>query len=231
MGIGHLYVHYLYPGESKAFLTQRNEQLWEHYHAKQSEEMEYVFDEYSGGTLSLMADPIGGSIEPFSADDPPEIERGPDYPRLELSIDADQQIRFPVELEGKETEKYVSEAVSVIREIYELLEPKPTLVYGLPGNYHETIVVNGFDHPVSDESLAENRIEYIPWLVILPPAIVDTYGRETVLSAPAWQVEELTDGAILLVAYSDLVHGKDLDTAPSNHHLGLPDPWEDLRHQ
>lgn len=37
------------------------------------------------------------------------------------------------------------------------------------------------------------------WLHVLPPALVDRAGRDQLLAAPAWRVEALSDGAVLLV--------------------------------
>ncbi|ELZ26992.1 hypothetical protein C475_08656 [Halosimplex carlsbadense 2-9-1] len=61
----------------------------------------------------------------------------------------------------------------------------------------------GPDKPVTDESLAENRINEVSWLTLFGPELVVEYGREWLLSAPAWKREELDDGAILLVASPD----------------------------
>ncbi|ELZ26983.1 hypothetical protein C475_08611 [Halosimplex carlsbadense 2-9-1] len=57
--------------------------------------------------------------------------------------------------------------------------------------------------PMTDESLAENRINEVSWLMLFGPELVAEYGREWLLSAPAWKREELDDGAILLVASPD----------------------------
>jgi len=52
-------------------------------------------------------------------------------------------------------------------------------------------------------------VDTLMWLQILPPKCVSEIGREEVLSAPAWRVEELSDGSVLLVAHN------------------TPDPWVD----
>lgn len=69
----------------------------------------------------------------------------------------------------------------------------------------------GPDIPVSRESLAENRIEWVSWLMLFSPEMVEEYGREWLLSAPAWERRELDDGAILLVTTPDPT---DWNTAP-----------------
>ena len=57
-----------------------------------------------------------------------------------------------------------------------------------------------FTPPVSDESLAQNRINYPTWLMLFPPEMVETYGREWLLDLPAERIDELDDGAIMVVA-------------------------------
>lgn len=63
---------------------------------------------------------------------------------------------------------------------------------GLP-KYHVQSVV-------SDEGLANNRIDHPTWLMVFPPEMVEAYGREWLLNLPAEQIEELDDGAIMVVA-------------------------------
>lgn len=53
--------------------------------------------------------------------------------------------------------------------------------------------------PISAESVATDQYEYLSWLTIFPPAMVERIGRERLLDAPAWHVEELDDDAVLLV--------------------------------
>ncbi|ELZ26988.1 hypothetical protein C475_08636 [Halosimplex carlsbadense 2-9-1] len=57
--------------------------------------------------------------------------------------------------------------------------------------------------PMTDESLAENRINEVSWLMLFGPELVAEYGLEWLLRAPAWKREELDDGAILLVTSPD----------------------------
>ncbi|ELZ08579.1 hypothetical protein C479_14608 [Halovivax asiaticus JCM 14624] len=54
--------------------------------------------------------------------------------------------------------------------------------------------------PVSDEALANNRIDHPTWLMLFPPEMVEGYGREWLLDLPAEHMEELDDGAIMVVA-------------------------------
>jgi hypothetical protein len=57
--------------------------------------------------------------------------------------------------------------------------------------------------PVSQESLADNRIEEVSWLMLFSHELVEEYGHKWLLSAPAWERRELGDGAIMLVASPD----------------------------
>ena len=57
--------------------------------------------------------------------------------------------------------------------------------------------------PVSQESLADNRIEAVSWLMVFSPELVEEYGRKWLLSAPTWERRELDDEAIMLVTSPD----------------------------
>jgi len=75
--------------------------------------------------------------------------------------------------------------------------------------------------PFTAESLAHDAYEYLSWITIFTPSVVETYGRETLLSAPAWETRELADGAVLIVAYGD-PHNPDRDQhVAAARHIGL----------
>ncbi|MUV88972.1 hypothetical protein GJ629_02915 [Halapricum sp. CBA1109] len=57
--------------------------------------------------------------------------------------------------------------------------------------------------PFTAQSLAHDEYERLSWITIFTPPVVETYGRETLLSAPAWETRELDDGAVLVIAYGD----------------------------
>ena len=67
--------------------------------------------------------------------------------------------------------------------------------------------------PVSQESLADNRIEAVSWLMVFSPELAEKYGREWLLSAPAWERREFDDGAIMLVASPDPTDWNEASTA------------------
>lgn len=48
-----------------------------------------------------------------------------------------------------------------------------------------------------------DRIHVTISLEALPPNVVESVGTSALEAAPAWRVETLTDGAVLLVAYEN----------------------------
>jgi hypothetical protein len=58
------------------------------------------------------------------------------------------------------------------------------------GRDEKTSRQNGFD-----------KIYEVFWLNVFGPKLVETVGRERMLSTPAWRVEELPNGAVLLVTW------------------------------
>jgi hypothetical protein len=75
--------------------------------------------------------------------------------------------------------------------------------------------------PVTAESLAHEEYACLSWLTVFTPPMVETYGRETLLSAPAYRVEELEDGAIVLVCH-DKPFDWDTECRAVADHVGLP---------
>ncbi|PTL84450.1 hypothetical protein [Vitiosangium sp. GDMCC 1.1324] len=58
------------------------------------------------------------------------------------------------------------------------------------GRDQQTSIRDGFD-----------KIYEVSWLNIFGPKLVETVGRERMLSTPAWRVEELPNGSVLLVTW------------------------------
>jgi hypothetical protein len=54
----------------------------------------------------------------------------------------------------------------------------------------QTAIRDGFD-----------KIYEVSWLNVFGPKLVESVGRERMLSTPAWQVEELPNGSVLLVTW------------------------------
>ncbi|HEX5753154.1 MAG TPA: hypothetical protein VFZ09_43540 [Archangium sp.] len=67
-----------------------------------------------------------------------------------------------------------------------------TELTGFPrfGRDRETFHRNGFD-----------KVYEVFWLNVFGPGLVETVGRERMLSTPAWRVEELPNGCVLLVTW------------------------------
>jgi len=83
---------------------------------------------------------------------------------------------------------------------YEAAEETPLAVFAKTPLHGSAISATG-NPPFTAESLAHDEYEHLGWVTVFPPAMVDNYGRETLLSAPAWKVMELDDGAILIVTH------------------------------
>lgn len=120
----------------------------------------------------------------------------------------------------------LSELLTLLRVAYNQVSPKPVAVFSQDPNHAFNIRMIG-GPPITAESLANDRLRYLPWLAVFPPAMVESYGRETLLSAPAWKVEELDDGAILIVCHDDIDDWQADGRAVADH-IGLP--WyEDIQ--
>ena len=96
--------------------------------------------------------------------------------------------------------------LSFVRQLY--TETDPQYVFGIH-NWRIEIVGKefldyGLPSPVTDDGLATDRIDYPTWLMVFPPAMVETYGREWLMDLPADRVEKLDDGAIMTVATKDI---------------------------
>ena len=71
---------------------------------------------------------------------------------------------------------------------------------------------------------AAAELVHLPWLVILPPDWVTTYGRETLLETPVWKTKALDDGSVLLVSHVDILRNVDASESKRNEHLGMESP-------
>ncbi|GAB3021558.1 hypothetical protein [Natronobiforma cellulositropha] len=114
--------------------------------------------------------------------------------------------------------------IDLVKLGYTATGDRPVVVYA------ETPDMPHIGHPpCTARSLADWRLTHLCWLTIFTPNLVDTYGRETLLSAPAWHVEELEDGAILLVCHDDPTWETSLQ--PVADHIGLPTPEDVYRNK
>lgn len=104
----------------------------------------------------------------------------------------------------------------LVRRFYEEIDAQ--YVFGMHSERIETIGLsenrNGILSPINEDSLAQNRIVASTWLMLFPPAMVEEYDREWLLDLPAARIDELDDGAIMIVATTDIFDAEsDLEIA------------------
>jgi hypothetical protein len=120
-----------------------------------------------------------------------------------VSLDLTCSVLFQGESPGP---KQLEETFDLVRRFYEGIDAQ--YVFGMHSERIETIGLpenrNGIPSPITDESLAQNRIVGPTWLMLFPPAMVEEYGREWLLDLPAERIDELDDGAIMIVATTDI---------------------------
>jgi hypothetical protein len=124
----------------------------------------------------------------------------PHLPHLRLDV-GDRRFAH---LDEEPEPTVVKDTIDLVAEIYLATEERPAFVYGMakkmPGVVKE---LGSYPIPASQVGEDVSEIQFVSWLSIFPPSLVDMYGRERLLSAPAWHVEELDDGSILLVGWKD----------------------------
>jgi len=106
-------------------------------------------------------------------------------------------------LDAGDFEQRMLEFLGHVEHVYQSIDACQ-YAYGLDSKHTSKINSDsGLGIPVSQESLADNRIEAVSWLMVFSPDLVEEYGHKYLLSAPAWERRELDDGAIMLVASPD----------------------------
>lgn len=172
---------------------------------------------YSDGRHGLENGAVRGRLFPLGGD---EGSAGTtDLPRLEFNF---QQVMIHSESDYEQSHHERLDAlVEIVRDLYEASDPKPAFVYGLQHAADEALMWAD-EPPIDGEALSEDQINHAPWLSVFPPRLVETYGRETLLSAPVWRAEEWEDGAILLVQDDEPLLLNPV--GEMNEHLGLEDP-------
>lgn len=177
---------------------------------------------------------VGGSISPRAGTDDPRTDTVPDRPHVLLRLDETELFKFPldtqeiVDVDPGYVER-VEQTVTLVRQVYEFLDPKPAVVCGLSATDVGAIwEMEEYGLPVTEESLDANRLEYVPWLVILPPPFLETYDQDALLDGPYWQTAELSDGAVLVVTHVDVRYQSDKDSAGIHEPLGLDYPLSHL---
>jgi hypothetical protein len=163
-------------------------------------------------------------MQPFEADRATDRKPVPDVPHVEIRYDPEP---FHQAIESRDETDLAETAVDLL----ELVEyayaggPKrPRFVYGVSEPHRKRLVENEIRPPVTPESLSEDRIEYAAWLMGFPPSMVEHYGRETLLSAPAWQTSELPDGGIVVLTTEDPTNVSKPETRAIDQRLDVDPP-------
>ncbi len=94
----------------------------------------------------------------------------------------------------------INNLINIIKNLY--LKTKPLIVQYYDGEELEDEYISTYE-----QLIKEGKSKIITGLTILSPEIVKNIGREKILSAPVYKVEELEDGGILIL----------LDENPFNH--------------
>ncbi|MCT9095441.1 hypothetical protein [Haloarchaeobius sp. HME9146] len=78
---------------------------------------------------------------------------------------------------------------------------------------------NEEDPYISKEEIEKGQLPRVFWSTIFSERFIERLGRDTILSSPAWRVEELSNGQIMIIATDHM-------TRPSDEWWEHPtDPW------
>lgn len=138
-----------------------------------------------------------GSIQ-YTIPDIQYLRGGPDHP---LDVETDEPLR---------------EFLDIITTSYAATDTRPTVVYSMTPD----TPLGLRKPPITAELIAKGQLSYLPWLTIFSPPMVEEYGKDTLLSAPAWTTEELPDGSVLVVCHDDVI-AWDVDCHSVADHIGL----------
>lgn len=118
-------------------------------------------------------------------------------PHLTLSVD---ETYFRTFVDGYEKEDVLAaaeELYDLVGGLYEHLVKHGHVVRYVCGlGPGEVMSARQTGTDFSVENAENGDVGEFFWLQIFPPDLVEQFGRETVLSIPAWQVRELADGAV-----------------------------------
>lgn len=162
-----------------------------------SEQLELLAQQKSD--LSYSADPDGNSIVQDSDRYSGQIRTNPPF-GIEDGVTIEVTLLFNRLSEKSKLISYLS----FIMDIYGAIEPE--YVFGCTETDLEAVSSDTVSRhpPIDADTFAEGRITRPEWLMIFPPAMVETYGRDWLLNLPADRTESLNDGGILVVATEDI---------------------------
>lgn len=130
-----------------------------------------------------------------------DVEFLPDMPTLALRVD-DVYFRYNELNEKDDILAHSGQLVEFVAGLYEHLVDearRPHYVYGFGPADVEVLTDPNLDESISKDGVLDHRLEFVGWLQILPPAMLSDADEDAVLSTPAWRVERLSDGGLLVV--------------------------------
>jgi len=131
-----------------------------------------------------------------------------------LDVDLREQYYVPGRVDPDAVETHVDDYADLVARLHERARGvghEPLYALGADPNQLAALFGDG-PGPVATtrDGVLDGRLEQLYWLQVLPPAMVEEVGRNALLDAPAWRVDELPSGAVLLVAYPN-PHQPDFD--------------------
>lgn len=92
--------------------------------------------------------------------------------------------------------------LGLVEDLYESAGSAPLYVYVL--NHGQAAATEAGEMlPVTEETILEDRINDVSWAMLFPPRLVEAYGEEFLRDAPAWRMDTLEDGSLLMIAGPD----------------------------
>lgn len=122
-----------------------------------------------------------------------------------LDVDLHEQYYAPGRVDADAIETHVDDYADLVVRLYERAHAvghEPRYVVGTDPNQLAALFGTP-SKPVdtTHDGVLDDRVEQLYWLQVVPESMVETVGRDALLDAPAWRVDELETGGVLLVAY------------------------------
>lgn len=209
-----LSICFLYNGEEPVIVL---EQIAETFDEPEWDEIDVTGPREQYGVVEvLLVDtgedaPVGGNLEAVAATD--REWTTPRVPAIEMIVTSDK-------IEIGSTDTQVEKLLDLIKTVYTSTVSPPSYVYGLDP-YHGEALGEDVDLPASKDSIKDGTIDDVTWLMLFPPSFAEAIGRERLEEAPAWRVEELDDGAVLLVAVENPTDPDGVDYSELRDYFGI----------
>ena len=143
-----------------------------------------------------------------------------DFPFVEFRI---EEALFERAEDEADRMAHADAFVDILRETYFALNSRPDVIYAMPESMRMAIVDSISETPVDLDSLQKGRFNYLVWVTVFTPRMVETYGRETLLSAPAWRTYEWDDGSIVLVSSPDPLVQSNMEAIHAHFEIDPPE--------